>query len=106
MARVVSLYLPNWPVERLRRRLGADAPPPDRALVLTGRVGRKRVVTACNAAAAGFQLKENSVKSQGTSFAGTAAKIGDSSVVLRSAWRASTTSRSAASSIAPLNSLS
>ena len=34
-----------------------------------------------NAAAAGFQLKENSVKSQGTSFAGTAAKIGDSSVV-------------------------
>ena len=36
----------------MRRRLGADAPPPDRALVLTGRLGRKRVVTACNAAAA------------------------------------------------------
>ncbi|WP_166432823.1 OmpP1/FadL family transporter [Luteimonas yindakuii] len=35
-----------------------------------------------NAAAAGFQLKENSVKSQGTSFAGTAAKTGDSSVVV------------------------
>ncbi|PZU72471.1 MAG: nucleotidyltransferase [Brevundimonas sp.] len=52
MRRVVSLFLPNWPVDRLRRRLGADAPPPDRPLVLTGRVGRRRVVTACNAAAA------------------------------------------------------
>ena len=42
------------------------------------------VVAALAAApvhAAGFQLKENSVKSQGTSFAGTAAKTGDSSVV-------------------------
>ncbi|MGO3127640.1 MAG: OmpP1/FadL family transporter [Luteimonas sp.] len=36
---------------------------------------------AGQANAAGFQLKENSVKSQGTSFAGTAAKTGDSSVV-------------------------
>ncbi len=36
---------------------------------------------AGQAQAAGFQLKENSVKSQGTSFAGTAAKTGDSSVV-------------------------
>ncbi|MGJ4730767.1 OmpP1/FadL family transporter [Luteimonas sp. SDU101] len=36
---------------------------------------------ASNAQAAGFQLKENSVKSQGSSFAGTAAKTGDSSVV-------------------------
>lgn len=52
MRRVVSLFLPNWPIERLRRRLGADAPPPEQALVLTGRIGRKRVVTACNPAAA------------------------------------------------------
>ncbi len=36
---------------------------------------------ASNVQAAGFQLKENSVKSQGSSFAGTAAKTGDSSVV-------------------------
>ncbi len=36
---------------------------------------------AGTASAAGFQLKENSVKSQGSSFAGTAAKTGDSSVV-------------------------
>lgn len=37
---------------------------------------------AGNAQAAGFQLKENSVRSQGSSFAGTAAKAGDSSVVV------------------------
>src|SRR5690606_26828386 len=36
---------------------------------------------APGAHAAGFQLKENSVKGQGMSFAGTAAKTGDSSVV-------------------------
>src|SRR5690606_8630520 len=36
---------------------------------------------ASSAHAAGFQLKENSVKGQGMSFAGTAAKTGDSSVV-------------------------
>lgn len=36
---------------------------------------------ASNAQASGFQLKENSVKSMGSAFAGTAAKTGDSSVV-------------------------
>lgn len=36
----------------MRRRLGADAPSPEHPLILTGRIGRKRVVTACNAAAA------------------------------------------------------
>lgn len=36
---------------------------------------------ASNAHAAGFQLKENSVRSMGSAFAGTAAKTGDSSVV-------------------------
>ncbi|TYT26690.1 hypothetical protein FZO89_10710 [Luteimonas viscosa] len=36
---------------------------------------------ASHAHAAGFQLKENSVKSMGSAFAGTAAKTGDSSVV-------------------------
>ncbi|MGY1410681.1 MULTISPECIES: OmpP1/FadL family transporter [unclassified Luteimonas] len=37
---------------------------------------------ASNVQAAGFQLKENSVKSMGSAFAGTAAKTGDSSVVV------------------------
>ena len=36
---------------------------------------------ASGAQAAGFQLKENSVRSMGSAFAGTAAKTGDSSVV-------------------------
>ena len=51
MKRVVSLCLPHWPIDRWRRRRGADAPPPERPLVLVGRAGRRRVVTACNAAA-------------------------------------------------------
>ncbi len=37
---------------------------------------------ASNANAAGFQLKENSVRSMGSAFAGTAAKTGDASVVV------------------------
>ncbi|WP_224761514.1 hypothetical protein [Brevundimonas aurantiaca] len=51
MRRVVSLYLPNWSVDRLRRQLGNDAPPPDQPLILVGRVGQRQVVTAANAAA-------------------------------------------------------
>ncbi|WP_165967505.1 OmpP1/FadL family transporter [Luteimonas aestuarii] len=46
------------------------------ALAVTG-----ALVFASNAHAAGFQLKENSVRSMGSAFAGTAAKTGDSSVV-------------------------
>ena len=29
MRRVVSLYLPGWPTDRLRRKLGSTAPPPE-----------------------------------------------------------------------------
>jgi long-chain fatty acid transport protein len=46
------------------------------ALAVVGAMG-----IAANAHAAGFQLKENSVRSMGSAFAGTAAKTGDSSVV-------------------------
>ncbi|WLS06306.1 Y-family DNA polymerase [Shinella oryzae] len=46
MPRVVSLFLPGWPIDRLRRALGAEAPPPDSRLVLVGREGTRRVVTA------------------------------------------------------------
>lgn len=56
MRRVVSLYLPTWPTDRLRRRLGADAPSPETPLVLVGRVGRKRVLVAADAAAQGQRL--------------------------------------------------
>ncbi|WLR95193.1 DUF6504 family protein [Shinella zoogloeoides] len=46
MPRVVSLFLPGWPIDRLRRSLGASAPPPDRRLVLVGKEGSRRIVTA------------------------------------------------------------
>ena len=54
MARVISVFLPLWPVERLRRQ---DGTPSDRPLVLAGRVGNRRVLTAVDAAAAGLGLK-------------------------------------------------
>ncbi|HRO28182.1 MAG TPA: outer membrane protein transport protein [Luteimonas sp.] len=52
---------------------------PHIAVLATGIAGA--LVFASGAHAAGFQLKENSVKSMGAAFAGTAAKTGDSSVV-------------------------
>jgi protein ImuB len=51
MARVVSLFLPSWPTDRLRRKLGAAAPPVEAPLVLSGLDGRRRVVLALDAAA-------------------------------------------------------
>jgi protein ImuB len=51
MQRVVSLYLPSWPTDRLRRTLGDAAPAPDIPLVLVGRYGGKRVVQAADTAA-------------------------------------------------------
>lgn len=51
MARVVSVFLPSWPTDRLRRTLGGAGPPPEAPLVLTGRDGRRRVVLALDAAA-------------------------------------------------------
>ncbi|WP_443748588.1 Y-family DNA polymerase [Asticcacaulis solisilvae] len=51
MRRVVSLYLPRWSTDRLRRRPGC-ALPPEQPLVLKGMDGRKRVVTALDKAAA------------------------------------------------------
>jgi protein ImuB len=56
MRRVVSLYLPTWPTDRLRRRLGAAAPPADAPLVLVRAAGRKRVVTAADAEALRLRL--------------------------------------------------
>jgi nucleotidyltransferase/DNA polymerase involved in DNA repair len=51
MSRVVSLYLPTWPTDRLRRKMGAAAPDGARPLVLVGQVGRRRDVVAANAIA-------------------------------------------------------
>ncbi|NHN84365.1 DNA polymerase Y family protein [Acetobacter musti] len=51
LRRVVSLCLPLWPTDRLRRRLGSEAPGRDVALVLAGREGRRRVVLSVDLAA-------------------------------------------------------
>ncbi|WP_337182965.1 DNA polymerase Y family protein [Shinella sp.] len=51
MSRVVSLFLPGWPIDRLRRALGAAAPPADTRLVLVGRDGARRIVTALSRSA-------------------------------------------------------
>jgi protein ImuB len=42
MSRVVSLYLPSWPTDRLRRKMGAAAPDAFLPLVLVGQTGRRR----------------------------------------------------------------
>jgi protein ImuB len=51
MSRVVSLFLPTWPTDRLRRQMGDAAPPPERPLVIAGRDGRRRAVVAADRAA-------------------------------------------------------
>ena len=64
MKRVVSLYLPNWPIDRLRRRLGDAAPPPEAPVVLIGRDRRLRVLTACNLAARALGLRPGMAAAQ------------------------------------------
>jgi protein ImuB len=66
MSRVVSLYLPTWPTDRLRRKLGAAAPDAALPLVLVGQTGRRREVVAANAAAiqAGLRIGMPATKAQ------------------------------------------
>ncbi|MDP1907353.1 MAG: DNA polymerase Y family protein, partial [Hyphomicrobium sp.] len=66
MSRVVSLYLPTWPTDRLRRKMGAAAPDAEIPLVLVGLSGRRRVVVAANAAAiqAGLRIGMPATKAQ------------------------------------------
>jgi protein ImuB len=51
MPRVVSLFLPRWPTDRLRRKSGDASPPPEAPLVLAGRTGRRRTITSLDASA-------------------------------------------------------
>jgi protein ImuB len=51
MTRVVSLFLPTWSTDRLRRKAGDAAPPVEALLALIGRDGRRQVVLAVDAAA-------------------------------------------------------
>jgi protein ImuB len=66
MSRVVSLYLPNWPTDRLRRKMGAAAPDAAIPLVLVGQAGRRREVVAANAVAiqAGLRIGMPAAKAQ------------------------------------------
>jgi protein ImuB len=64
MRRVVSLYLPTWPTDRLRRRLGKDAPSADIPVVMVGASGRRRVVLAADAAAQALSLYPGMVAAQ------------------------------------------
>jgi protein ImuB len=64
MKRVVSLFLPTWPTDRLRRRMGATAPPPEAPLILICRDGRRRIVRAANAAARQLGLHPGLAASQ------------------------------------------
>jgi len=57
MKRVVSLYLPNWSIDRLRRLTGAAAPRADAPLVIVGRDGSRRMVTAADAAAVALGVR-------------------------------------------------
>src|SRR5690242_5405323 len=51
MRRVVSLFLPTWPTDRLSRQKGSEAPALDEPLVIAGHDGRRRVVIASDHAA-------------------------------------------------------
>jgi protein ImuB len=66
MPRVVSLFLPTWSTDRVRRTLGDTAPLPDTPLVLAGRDGKRRVVLAADAAArrAGLRVGMPATKAQ------------------------------------------
>jgi protein ImuB len=51
MPRVISVFLPTLSTDRVRRKAGDTAPPPETPLILVGRDGRRRVVLAADVAA-------------------------------------------------------
>jgi protein ImuB len=59
MPRVISLYLPFWPADRIRRKLGTGsaAPAPEKPLVFAGQDGGRRTVVAANPTARALGLK-------------------------------------------------
>jgi protein ImuB len=66
MTRVVSLYLPTWPTDRFRRKLGASGPPADVPIVMFGRQGRRREILALDDGArqAGLRIGMPASKAQ------------------------------------------
>lgn len=66
MSRVVSLFLPTWPTDRLRRKAGDAAPPADQPLVLIDRQSSRRLVSAADhlASEAGLHVGMAAAKAQ------------------------------------------
>src|SRR6202161_2184678 len=66
MPRVISVFLPTLSTDRVRRKAGNTAPPPEAPLILVGRDGRRRVVLAADAAAhaAGLRVGMPASKAQ------------------------------------------
>src|SRR5436305_1984651 len=56
MRRVVSVWLPHWPTDRLRRT-APDAPPRDAPVVSAAQDGNRRVLQAVDPAAAALGLR-------------------------------------------------
>ncbi len=56
MARVISVFLPTWPTDRLRRQEGC-AVPVEAPLIIAGRDRNRRVVTGADAAARALGLR-------------------------------------------------
>lgn len=57
MNRVVSVWLPDWPVTAFRRAEPAAAPPEGQPFALIGREGQRQVLTALNPAARALGLR-------------------------------------------------
>ena len=57
MARVISVFLPTWPTDRLRRKAGDAAPLADAPLAIAGRDRNRRIITALDVAAHALGLR-------------------------------------------------
>ena len=57
MTRVVSLYFPRWPTDRIRRAGAEGTPPSDKPIVVVSRTGSRRTVSAVDEAAIKFGLR-------------------------------------------------
>lgn len=57
MPRVVSLFFPAWPTDRLRRAMGQSAPSAETPIVMLDRQGIRRLVLAADAAARAAGLR-------------------------------------------------
>ncbi len=64
MKQVISVYLPTWPTDCLRRLPGEARPSPDAPLVLLGRQGRRRVVMAADAQALALGIRPGMAATQ------------------------------------------